>query len=180
MSLITRPWKARIPHSSNRSIGAREQFTSWPIKANDHGVVGKVTGPSSPFAPHQQSRSQDVMIHVQREMKAGKEKWMQTSCLCFRQVKLRHSRVAARVPGSKKAILMHTSFSKEETEEEEQELGLRSSLVAQVLWKHHCLLQPPKPLNRSPSPARTIPASPTHQTAERRAGRKQLPRHRQH
>lgn len=101
------------------------------------------------------------MIHVQRQMKAGKEKGMQTWCSYFREVKLRLSRVRARVPGSKKLILMHTSFSKEETEEEVQELRLRSSPVAQAHWKRCYLLWPSKPLNRSPSPARPMPAPPT-------------------
>lgn len=57
------------------------------------------------------------MIHVQRQMKAGREKGIKMSCYYFREVKLRHSRVNAIILGSSKLALVHVSFSTMETEE---------------------------------------------------------------
>lgn len=49
-------------------------------------------GPSSSFTVHKDPRSQDFMIHVQKQMKAMKEKkGVQMSCSYFREVKLKHS-----------------------------------------------------------------------------------------
>lgn len=57
------------------------------------------------------------MIHVQRQRKAGKEKKrIQMSRSYFREMKLRHSRVNAIIPDSNKLVLVHISFSTEETE----------------------------------------------------------------